>query len=99
MRSVVVVCIVIYNAAFGMSFGPIPWLYPPEVGLSQLSTEAMRLIQSFGSQIMPLPFRAKGVSLSTATVSSSARAQRESISPTERCFDVRTGSSTISSES
>jgi len=31
-----------------MSWGPIPWLYPPE--------------------IMPLPFRAKGVSLSTATV-------------------------------
>lgn len=45
----VVVCVIIYNAAFGMSWGPIPWLYPPE--------------------IMPLPFRAKGVSLSTATVS------------------------------
>jgi len=44
----VVICVVIYNAAFGMSWGPVPWLYPPE--------------------IMPLPFRAKGVSLSTATV-------------------------------
>ncbi|RSH87041.1 hypothetical protein EHS25_003529 [Saitozyma podzolica] len=43
----VVVCVIIYNAAFGMSWGPVPWLYPPE--------------------IMPLPFRAKGVSLSTAT--------------------------------
>ncbi|WRT70803.1 uncharacterized protein IL334_007802 [Kwoniella shivajii] len=43
----VVVCVVIYNAAFGMSWGPVPWLYPPE--------------------IMPLAFRAKGVSLSTAT--------------------------------
>ena len=43
----VVVCVVIYNAAFGMSWGPVPWLYPPE--------------------IMPLPFRARGVSLSTAT--------------------------------
>ncbi|KAK4685728.1 hypothetical protein P7C73_g4408, partial [Tremellales sp. Uapishka_1] len=43
----VVICVVIYNAAFGMSWGPVPWLYPPE--------------------IMPLPFRAKGVSLSTAT--------------------------------
>jgi hypothetical protein len=42
--------VVIYNAAFGMSWGPVPWLYPPE--------------------IMPLAFRAKGVSLSTATVSS-----------------------------
>ena len=44
----VVVCVVIYNAAFGMSWGPVPWLYPPE--------------------IMPLAFRAKGVSISTATV-------------------------------
>ncbi|WVO19924.1 uncharacterized protein IAS62_001214 [Cryptococcus decagattii] len=43
----VVICVVIYNSAFGMSWGPVPWLYPPE--------------------IMPLPFRAKGVSLSTAT--------------------------------
>ncbi|KAJ7600760.1 hypothetical protein C8J56DRAFT_847374 [Mycena floridula] len=43
----VVVCVIIYNAAFGYSWGPIPWLYPPE--------------------IMPLTFRAKGVSLSTAT--------------------------------
>ncbi|ORY28027.1 putative receptor [Naematelia encephala] len=43
----VVVCVIIYNSAFGMSWGPIPWLYPPE--------------------IMPLAFRAKGVSISTAT--------------------------------
>jgi sugar porter (SP) family MFS transporter len=43
----VVVCVVIFNAAFGYSWGPIPWLYPPE--------------------IMPLSFRAKGVSISTAT--------------------------------
>lgn len=43
----VVVCVIVYNSAFGMSWGPIPWLYPPE--------------------IMPLPFRAKGVSISTAT--------------------------------
>ncbi|KAF4605108.1 hypothetical protein EYR40_003891 [Pleurotus pulmonarius] len=43
----VVVCVVIFNAAFGYSWGPLPWLYPPE--------------------IMPLSFRAKGVSLSTAT--------------------------------
>ncbi|KDR85311.1 hypothetical protein GALMADRAFT_348328 [Galerina marginata CBS 339.88] len=43
----VVLCVVIFNAAFGYSWGPIPWLYPPE--------------------IMPLVFRAKGVSLSTAT--------------------------------
>ncbi|KAJ7125692.1 general substrate transporter [Mycena crocata] len=43
----VVVCVIIFNAAFGYSWGPLPWLYPPE--------------------IMPLAFRAKGVSLSTAT--------------------------------
>ncbi|KAF9015490.1 general substrate transporter [Cyathus striatus] len=43
----VVICVIIFNAAFGFSWGPIPWLYPPE--------------------IMPLTFRAKGVSLSTAT--------------------------------
>jgi hypothetical protein len=52
----VVACVIIYNFAFGMSWGPIPWLYPPE--------------------IMPLPFRAKGVSLSTATVSEVAVLER-----------------------
>ncbi|KAH0838220.1 general substrate transporter [Lanmaoa asiatica] len=43
----VVACVIIFNAAFGYSWGPIPWLYPPE--------------------IMPLTFRSKGVSISTAT--------------------------------
>lgn len=43
----VVACVIIFNAGFGYSWGPIPWLYPPE--------------------IMPLSFRAKGVSISTAT--------------------------------
>ncbi|PPQ67078.1 hypothetical protein CVT25_005679 [Psilocybe cyanescens] len=27
----VVICVVIFNAAFGYSWGPIPWLYPPEI--------------------------------------------------------------------
>lgn len=27
----VVVSVVLFNAAFGYSWGPIPWLYPPEV--------------------------------------------------------------------
>jgi hypothetical protein len=27
----VVVSVIIFNAAFGYSWGPIPWLYPPEV--------------------------------------------------------------------
>lgn len=43
----VVFFVVLYNAAFGYSWGPIPWLYPPE--------------------ILPLPVRAKGASLSTAS--------------------------------
>ncbi|CAH7670951.1 general substrate transporter [Phakopsora pachyrhizi] len=43
----VVICVMVYNAGFGYSWGPVPWLYPPE--------------------IIPLPFRVKGVSLSTAT--------------------------------
>lgn len=29
--SAVVICVVIYNAAFGYSWGPIPWLFPPEI--------------------------------------------------------------------
>lgn len=45
--NLVVLFVVIYNAAFGYSWGPIPWLYPPE--------------------ILPLPVRAKGASLSTAS--------------------------------
>ncbi|ORY82964.1 and other transporter-domain-containing protein [Leucosporidium creatinivorum] len=43
----VVVSVITFNAAFGFSWGPIPWLFPPE--------------------ILPLAFRVKGVSLSTAT--------------------------------
>lgn len=27
----VVICVIIFNAAFGYSWGPLPWLYPPEV--------------------------------------------------------------------
>ncbi|KAJ3787634.1 hypothetical protein GGU10DRAFT_348268 [Lentinula aff. detonsa] len=27
----VVACVIIFNAAFGYSWGPIPWLYPPEI--------------------------------------------------------------------
>ena len=27
----VVGCVIIFNAAFGYSWGPIPWLYPPEI--------------------------------------------------------------------
>jgi len=29
--TLVVVSVMIYNAAFGASWGPIPWLYPPEI--------------------------------------------------------------------
>lgn len=31
LRVLVVVFVMIYNAAFGYSWGPIPWLYPPEI--------------------------------------------------------------------
>lgn len=30
-QALVVVFVMIYNAAFGYSWGPIPWLYPPEI--------------------------------------------------------------------
>jgi hypothetical protein len=30
-KTMVVVFVMIYNAAFGYSWGPIPWLYPPEI--------------------------------------------------------------------
>ncbi|KAJ4539805.1 Ribulose bisphosphate carboxylase large chain [Exophiala dermatitidis] len=30
-RVLVVIFVMIYNAAFGASWGPIPWLYPPEI--------------------------------------------------------------------
>ncbi len=29
--TLVVIFVMIYNAAFGFSWGPIPWLYPPEI--------------------------------------------------------------------
>jgi len=31
MGTLVVIFVMIYNAAFGASWGPIPWLYPPEI--------------------------------------------------------------------
>ena len=60
----VVVCVIIFNAAFGYSWGPIPWLYPPEVSTCHaLLWNVLLLVY----QIMPLTVRAKGVSISTAT--------------------------------
>ena len=29
--TMVVMLVMVYNAAFGYSWGPIPWLYPPEI--------------------------------------------------------------------
>lgn len=29
--TLVVIMVMVYNAAFGFSWGPIPWLYPPEI--------------------------------------------------------------------
>ena len=45
------------------SWGPIPWLYPPEVGSA---INICPVISHHTFQIMPLTVRAKGVSLSTA---------------------------------
>ena len=30
-QTLVVIFVMVYNAAFGYSWGPIPWLYPPEI--------------------------------------------------------------------
>ncbi|KAJ5562293.1 hypothetical protein N7461_001054 [Penicillium sp. DV-2018c] len=30
-RALTVILVMVYNAAFGASWGPIPWLYPPEI--------------------------------------------------------------------
>ena len=60
----VVVCVIVFNAAFGYSWGPIPWLYPPEVGSRPALLWNLLLLVY---QIMPLTVRAKGVSISTAT--------------------------------
>ena len=60
----VVICVIIFNAAFGYSWGPIPWLYPPEVGF--LHAHFWNAADCF-VKIMPLTVRAKGVSISTAT--------------------------------
>jgi hypothetical protein len=60
----VVICVIIYNAAFGYSWGPIPWLYPPEVSRPHAS---ISVALSWHLQIIPLTYRAKGVSISTAT--------------------------------
>ena len=60
----VVVCVIVFNAAFGYSWGPIPWLYPPEVNSRHVLLWNLLLLVY---QIMPLTVRAKGVSISTAT--------------------------------
>ena len=53
-------------SALCYSWGPLPWLYPPEVSYIWVVYITCREI-IFSLQIMPLTFRAKGVSLSTAT--------------------------------
>lgn len=39
----VVVCVIAYNAAFGYSWGPIPWLYPPEIMPLQVRVKGVSL--------------------------------------------------------
>jgi hypothetical protein len=40
----VVICVIIFNAAFGYSWGPIPWLYPPEVGRIEQSAYSLLIL-------------------------------------------------------
>ena len=47
------------------SWGPIPWLYPPEVFQDCFLLWLRKL--TYQLKILPLTVRAKGVSLSTAT--------------------------------
>ena len=47
------------------SWGPIPWLYPPEVSQDYFLLGLRKLTNQ--PKILPLSVRAKGVSLSTAT--------------------------------
>ncbi len=61
--TLVVAFVMIYNAAFGYSWGPIPWLYPPEMYAHHILK--IQLILTVSS--LPLSIRSKGASLSTAT--------------------------------
>jgi hypothetical protein len=63
-----VVLVIIYNAAFGMSFGPIPWYASAVSSLRRPATDVV-IHRLYPPEILPLAFRAKGVSISTATVS------------------------------
>lgn len=77
----VVICVIIYNAAFGYRYvSSALWLFCYSLFSSQLGTLTLVISSrgSFGSvslyellltrrQIMPLTVRAKGVSLSTST--------------------------------
>jgi hypothetical protein len=55
----------------GSAAGPIPWLYPPESEILFISVSLLTLNADsrITYAVMPLAFRAKGVSISTATVS------------------------------
>lgn len=57
----VVVCVIIFNAAFGASWGPIPWVR------RSLGRRPLTSRQLYPPEVLPLPVRVKGVSLSTAT--------------------------------
>ena len=55
----VVVCVVIFNAAFGYSWGPVPWLYPPEVCVS-IILQGCQILRCYLDQDHASPYQSKG---------------------------------------
>ncbi|KAF8328155.1 general substrate transporter [Cantharellus anzutake] len=63
----VVVCVIIFNAAFGYSWGPMCVAFLFYLGCEHADKEITQSPWLYPPEIMPLTVRAKGVSLSTAT--------------------------------
>lgn len=62
--TLVVISVVIYNAFFGYSWGPVPWLV---ILCSLYDDKSWQIRRLYPPEILPLSIRAKGASLSTAT--------------------------------
>ena len=62
--ALVVISVVIYNAFFGYSWGPVPWLV---ISSSLYDCQHWLVCRLYPPEILPLSIRAKGASLSTAT--------------------------------
>lgn len=62
----VVVSVITFNAAFGFSWGPIPWVSSSGTPFrSNTYPSPFHRFQLYPPEILPLAFRVKGVSLST----------------------------------